>query len=323
MNTLIQNWKDMEDLIVCDADTITISCFNKHEGKNIIFEATIHNVGIEGDDLGGDVTYQELKEIWQDVIRDPKENRLERTSEMLRVGGEGDFSFSREECQWILDIMNRVLEYSGTRPDRVGDVVVLREREDRILSKLEGCAKRWKTKNDERIRPGHAPEDIHHEEREECGESGEGDDGEKSSTLNHTLGIAEALGFLSEADKCINHSEFGKKESDIVFLRDSIKKAIDDLKFCLSNKSGDEREIVIQGQPINIEEGFMPKNIIEIRVHSKFGGDSDPYVVSVLFDDGTQASFSRDFTREKAEIFTEGLKEGLKMGDAGYRINEV
>jgi len=63
----------------------------------------------------------------------------------------------------------------------------------------------------------------------------------------------------------------------------------------------------------------MP-DIIEIRVHSKFGGmaETSPYSVSLLTEEGSQHLYEKTFPYEQAEHFAEGIKEGFRLARHGY-----
>jgi len=57
----------------------------------------------------------------------------------------------------------------------------------------------------------------------------------------------------------------------------------------------------------------LPK-IIEVRVHSKFGGKDGPWTVSVIDSDGMQVINKRECSSEdEAEIFKEGIEQGISL----------
>ena len=68
----------------------------------------------------------------------------------------------------------------------------------------------------------------------------------------------------------------------------------------------------------------MPiQKIVEIRVHSKFGGKSEPYYITLIFDNHTQSLCDIPFrNRFEAEIFVNGLRGGFEWAKKGVLLDE-
>jgi hypothetical protein len=64
----------------------------------------------------------------------------------------------------------------------------------------------------------------------------------------------------------------------------------------------------------------MSKEIKEVRVHSKFGGDGCETFVSLILDGDIQHTFDPAFDSQVlAQSFADGIKEGLRLADQGYK----
>lgn len=64
------------------------------------------------------------------------------------------------------------------------------------------------------------------------------------------------------------------------------------------------------------------KLIKDVRVHNRFGGDGGYWFVSLILEDA-QTSYIRIFkTEEEADMFTQGLTEGLRLSNAGFTLDE-
>lgn len=62
----------------------------------------------------------------------------------------------------------------------------------------------------------------------------------------------------------------------------------------------------------------MKPSVIEIRVHSKWGGSGELWFVSVFFDDVTVTRANREFDTEvEAQLFADGVVEGLALRQEG------